>query len=131
VADTVDVDVIYSDPRRYVAKLTSISDGTGESAVAKVDISTLTLKDGSAAKKVVVEEIFWNIQGMTSVRLFFDHTTDDLIAPISGSGYLDLTAFGGFKDPASAGDTGDILLTTNGAASGGTYLIILVIRLEP
>lgn len=131
MADTVDSLDLYKGPERYALRLTNISDGTGESAVVKVDKSALTAGyTGAAPSKLVVEEIWYNIQGFTSVRLHWDHTTDDEIAVLSGSGYLDLTKFGGMVDPASAGDTGDIILTTNGNISGATYTIVLVVRLK-
>ena len=129
MADAVTTSVILAGGKHYIATFTNISDGTGESAVAKVDISTLTKSNGEVPTKTRIKEIFWNIQGFTSVRLLWDHTTDDLIAPLSGSGYLDLHDIGGKIDPASAGGTGDILLTTNGGVSGSTYLIVLVVEL--
>lgn len=129
MADSVDSLVVQSGGKRHIVRLTNISDGTGESAVVKVDLSTLVKSDGSVPTRTSVEEIFWNIQGFTSVRLYWDHTTDDEIAVLSGSGYLDMNGFGGLKDPASTGGTGDILLTTAGAVSGATYTIILVVEL--
>ncbi len=129
MADSVDSLVVYNGKRKYIVRLTNVSDGTGESAVIKVDISTLFKLDGTAPTKTSVKEIYWNIQGFSSVRLFWDHTTDDEIAMLSGSGYMDLTETPGLVDPASAGGTGDILLTTANAASGATYTIILVVEL--
>jgi hypothetical protein len=131
MADTVDSLVVFSGRRRRVVRLTNISDGTGESGVAKVDKSALTGPDGTEPGKIVVEEIQYAIQGFTSVRLHWDHTTDDEIALLpSGSGYMGHVKTGGLVDPGSAGDTGDILLTTAGAVSGATYDITLVLRLK-
>ena len=131
MADTVDSLVVFKGQRRYSVRLTNVSDGTGESAVPKVDISTLTGPNGIAPTKTVVEEIQWSIQGFTNVSLFWDHTTDDEIAKLgSGNGYFNFRQLGGLTDPASAGGTGDILLTTAGAVSGATYDITLVIRLK-
>jgi hypothetical protein len=66
-----------------VVNCTSESDGTGESAVAKIDISTFTCRNGSAATYSIVHRIEYNVTGM-SVRLHWDHTTDDTIAELSG-----------------------------------------------
>lgn len=131
MADTVDVKVVHNGTRRYVVHLTNISDGTGESVVVKVDVSTLTGPNGIAPTYTAIEEIQWSIQGFTSVRLFWDATTDDEIAMLaSGNGYLNFRPVGGLVDPKSSGTVGDILLTTAGAVSGATYDITLVLRLK-
>jgi hypothetical protein len=131
MADTVDVTALFVGRRRAAYRLTNVSDGTGENAVAKVDISTLTGPNGvSATTKTVVEQIEWSIQGFTSVRLFWDHTTDDEIAVLSGAGFKDYRDYGGLVDPGSTGGTGDVLLTTAGAAAGATYDITITLRLK-
>jgi hypothetical protein len=131
MADTVDSKVVFSGQRRRAVRLTNVSDGTGESAVVKVDVSAITGPDGSATTYTVVEEIQYAIQGFTSVRLLWDATTDDEIAMLpSGSGYLNYKEIGGLVDPKSSGTVGDILLTTAGAVSGATYDITLVLRLK-
>lgn len=129
MADTVDSLVLQSGGKHHIVRLTNISDGTGESGVVKVDLSTLVKSDGQVPTRSRVKEIFWNMQGFTSVRLYWDHTTDDEIAVLTGGGYLDLHPVGGLLDPASTGGTGDIILTTAGAASGATYTIMLVVEL--
>lgn len=120
MADAVTSQVLFNGSRRVVKAFTSISDGTGESAVTKVDISALI----GAPTAVSILKIWYEVVGM-SVKILFDHTTDDLALVLSGHGFWDFTSFGGFKDPASAGDTGDILFTTTGHTSGDTYTIIL------
>lgn len=130
MADTVDTLTVFRGTRRQAYRFTNVSDGTGESAVIKVDISTLVGPDGTAPTAVAVEEILWNMQGFTSVRLFWDHTTDDEIAVLSGNGYKNLVKVGGLMDPRSTGGTGDVLLTTAGAVSGAVYDITLVLKLK-
>jgi len=130
MADTVDTIVVFNGTRKKTLRLTNVSDATGESAVVKADISTYTGPDGTAPTKVVIEEIEWAIQGFTSVRLFWDHTTDDEIAVLTGVGSVSWKDFGGLVDPASSGGTGDIILTTAGAVSGATYDISITFRLK-
>ena len=131
MADTVDTLNVFTGGNRIVRRFTNISDATGESAVIKVDISTLTGPNGNAPSKLVVEEIQSDVQGFASVRLFWDATTDDEIAMLgTGKDYRNYKNVGGLVDPASSGATGDILLTTNGAVSGATYDITLVLRLK-
>jgi len=127
MTDAVSSTVIADGQRNYIIKLTNISDGTGESAVTKIDISTLTGPDGSnAPSNFAVKSIEYDVQGFSSVRLFFDATADDEMAVLSGQGYFDYSgAF--FNDPKSTGATGDIKLTTAGAVTGATYDITLAL----
>jgi hypothetical protein len=130
MADAVTTKTLLGNNNRVAVRLTNISDGTGESAVAKLTLSSYTLTNGSIPTKAAIEEIYWSIQGFTSVRLLWDHTTDvviDVLAP--GSGYRPYQDFGALGD-VGTGDTGNILLTTAGAISGATYDILLVVKLS-
>ena len=129
MADTVTVETIFSGQRRKVIHLTGISDGTGESAVIKMDISTFTFNNGQVPTYTTIDMIDYNIQGFTAVRLYWDHTTDDEIALLpAGNGTIDWNAIGGKTDPRTTGGTGDIVLTTDGETSGATYDITLYVR---
>lgn len=138
MADAVTTITLSNSPERIGVHLTSISDGTGESAVIKVDKSTLTSTLGTEPASLDIEDIRWAIQGMTSVRLLWDHTTDDVAMCLTGSGYDQFIAGAGgdyppkgLADPRSSGGTGDLLLTTNGAVSGATYDITIWLRKTP
>ena len=135
MVDAVTSNVALNNRNVYVIHLTNISDGTGEAAVIKVDKSTLL--DANAAEPAALDIIScrWSIQGFASVRILWDHTTDDLALALAGSGYdefgdakigVNVIAGRALPDPRSAGGAGDILLTTNGAVSGATYDITLV-----
>jgi hypothetical protein len=115
----------------YSARFTNISDGTGESAVAKITLSSLIGPQNIAPTAVKIREILYNIQGFSSVRILFDHTTDDVAAVLpAGTGYMDFTGLNGLMDPRSAGATGNILFTTVGASATATYDITLVVELK-
>jgi hypothetical protein len=131
MADTVDVKTVFSGRNRHVLHLTNISDGTGESGVVKLDISTLVGPDGTPPTKTVIEELQWSIRGFSDVRLFWDHDVDDEIDILAaGSGYFNYIGAGGLVDPGSTGGTGDIILTTSGTAVGNTYDITISLRLK-
>ena len=130
MADAVDSRVLRSDKTHYTIHLTNISDGTGESAVAKIDKSALTGPDNTEPRKLAILSARWAIQGFTSVRLLFDHSTDDEFMVLANNGYENYEEVGGFADPASSGGTGDLLLTTAGAVSGATYDITLRVKLR-
>ncbi len=132
MADRVDTLVLRNQPGEYAVGWMNKSDGTGEAAVIKLDISTLAgpLGDGVAPTSVSVAEISWCIQGFTSVELLWDHNTDDEIDILSGAGYRNYRDLSYLVDPKSAGGTGDVLLTTTGAVAGATYDIAICFRLN-
>lgn len=123
MVDTVQTNTIHDGSRRTVRQFLNSSDGTGESAVVKMDASADT------ADKYSIQEVEYDIQGFTGVSIYFDATTDDeaLYLP-AGSGYKSFVASGGLHDPSSSGATGDIVFTTVDAASGATYDIILHLK---
>jgi len=131
MADTTDVQYIFKGTRKIKVKLTGISDGTGETTISKVDISSLIGPDGTAPTKTVVESIEANVQGFSSVKLYWDHTANDELAVLgTGFSYYDWNDVGGFTDPGSTGGTGDILLTSTGATATATYDIVITARLK-
>lgn len=130
MADTTDIQVIHSGPRRYSIKMSSYSDGTGEIDAIKIDKSTLIGPNGVEPSKLVIEEIEWNLQGYNYVILEWDRTTDQEIAVLgTSSGYKNYRPVGGLCDNATGG-TGDLVLTTSGAVAGASYDITLVVRLK-
>lgn len=121
MADAVTSQILVDSATNVVMKLTNISDGTGEAAVLKVDVSTLT----GAPDKVKITGIDYDISGM-SVNLLWDATTDVtgiVLAP--GQAQMDFTKIGGLINNAGTGVTGDIMLTTIGHSAGDTYSIVL------
>ena len=129
MADAVATRVQSNGARWYEVTFTNISDGTGESAVVKIDKSTLVNELGLEPDTLSIYRIGWSIQGFTSVRILYDHTTDDVaFVCAAGNGYWDEKFEGApIKDPDSTGGTGDILFTTAGAVSGATYTITMLV----
>ncbi len=130
VADIVNTQVVYNGFRRYSVHLTNESDGTGESAVTKIDISTLTVADGGVATYMTIDWIEYAVSGFNYVVLEFDATTNDEIGVLKGQSVLDWEAKGGLTDPKSTGTTGDIILTTDGGSNGASYDITIHARLK-
>ncbi len=130
MADTVTSNVVFKGSRKYAIELTCLSDGTGETNVTKVDISTLTLANGQPCTRTAIEEIAWDVQGFSSVKLSWDHSTDDTAMRMSGRGSVSYAHLGYLFDPASSGGTGDLLLTSTGAAANATYTITVVLQLR-
>ena len=131
MADAVASQIIVDGPSFVVIKLTNISDGTGESAVTKVDVSALEAdsRTGLSCTDVNIERIWWQCIGM-KVRILFDADTDVMAIELGEyqSGDHDYSIFGGLINNAGTGKTGDVKFTTVGASSGDTYTVILYMR---
>ena len=130
MADAVTSQTLFDGDKHVVMKFTNISDGTGESAVKKVDVSALESDIyGNTCSSVAIEKIWWQCIGM-KVRMFFDATSAACIIELgeNQSGYHDYSEFGGIKNNAGSGKTGDVDFTTVGHSSADTYTIILKMR---
>lgn len=122
MADAVTSRTLLDGPKTTVMKFTNISDGTGESAVQKVDASALQ----GAPSSLKITRVWFATAGM-SVRILFDATADvlALLLPPDQCDCLDFRSIGGIGNNAGAGKTGDILFTTVGHTAGDTYDVIL------
>ena len=116
MADAVTTTTISDGTHKAVIQLTNLSDGTGESAVTKI-----------ACSSVLIEKVSHSIIGFTQVQLLFDATTDTIALGLAqdSNGHMDFSEFGGLKNTAGSGKTGDINLTTIGASSNDSYVIVL------
>ena len=129
MADAVTSQTIQDGQKTAILKFTNVSDGTGESAVKKVDVSALEKNDkGESCTSVSISRIYWACAGM-GVNIEVDATSNVLAiglpADSTGDEYYDL--FTGIPNNAGSGVTGDIDFTTKGHSSGDTYSIILVL----
>ena len=129
MADAVTSTTLLDSDRLAIIQLTNTSDGNGESAVTKVDVSALQPNNyGKACTGVRLAKIVYSTFGM-SVKLLWDATTDTICWDLN-SDYTtdeDFTEFGGIVNTAGTGKTGDIKLTTTGHSSGDSYVIVLTL----
>ena len=125
MADAVTSLTIFDGERIAVMKFTNISDGTGETAVTKVDVSALNPSSFSkACDGVTIEKVHYTIGGM-AVSVLWDATTDVpalVLAP--GQSTFDFTKIQ-LPNDAGTGKNGDVLFSTISASAGDTYTIIL------
>jgi hypothetical protein len=132
MADAVTSQTIVDGAKTAVLKFTNVSDGSGESAVKKVDVSALaSTQDGQTCTGATIEKIWWQCNGM-KVQLLFDATSNVFCIELgeNQSGYHDYSTFGGLPNNAGSGVTGDILFTTVGHSSNDTYTVVLQVRKE-
>ena len=141
MADAVTSQTLFDDGGHVCMLFTNVSDGTGESAVTKVDASALV--GGGTSTRYAVEAIAWANVGM-GFNLLWDASTDVLFfttGNTTSQGFIDfINGTGGNRGPGSgagktgitnnagSGINGDILLTTNGHSSGDVYWFMLWLR---
>lgn len=130
MADTVTSQTIVNGPSKLIMKFTNTSDGTGESAVKKVDVSSFTVGNpidtttATTCTEVTIDRIWYNNSGM-DVQLLWDASTDvEAIHLKDSHGEFDFTSFGGLTNNASS-PTGDIMFTTANHTSADWYWIVL------
>ena len=131
MADIVSTTTIADNPREAVIAFQYQYVDTGnESAVLKIDVSSLAANsDGEACTGVRILECWWVISAMT-VEILADASTDVMMLHLTEgqSGYQDFTSFGGLPSSKTYGTspTGDVKFTTTGAgAAGDAYQIVL------
>jgi len=127
MADAVTSQTILDGERLFIGKFTNISDGTGETAVVKIDVSALNPNAfGLACNGVKINKIWGTTHGM-QVRILFDATTDTFawMIPQNSDYLMDFSTFGGIPSNAGAGATGDVLFTTVDATAGDMYTVVI------
>jgi hypothetical protein len=127
MADAVTSQVLLDGERLYIAKFTNISDGTGETAVLKIDVSTLAPNAFNlACNGVKLNKVYATTHGM-EVRILWDATTDVFawMIPQNTNYLMDFSSFGGISNNSGAGSTGDVLFTTLDSTNGDMYSIVL------
>ena len=128
MADAVTATSVIDGPRTAVVYCTNTRDGTGESAVTKVDVSALSSRqDGTACTGVRLQKIVFTNVGM-GVKVLWNASTNVIAAqlPADYSDTLDYSDISGLPNvAASGGKTGDIKFTTVGHTSGATYSVVL------
>tara|TARA_R110000787_G_scaffold107453_4_gene215361 strand:- start:7098 stop:7505 length:408 start_codon:yes stop_codon:yes gene_type:complete len=128
MADAVATQTIQDDGKTAIFRFTNVSDGNGESAVAKIDVSALVSDPmtNAACTGVTIQKIYYSTIGM-GVKIFFNATTNVLAWQLNAdwSDTLDLTDFSGIPNNSGSGKNGDILFTTVGHTAGDVYNVIM------
>ena len=131
MADAVATQTIQEDGKTAIFRFTNVSDGTGESAVNKIDVSGLSPDPmtNKACTSVTLQCIWYSTVGM-GVKIFFDASTNVLAWELRADDArtIDFTNFTGIPNNAGSGKTGDILFTTVGHSSGDVYNVILQVK---
>jgi Ethanolamine utilization protein EutJ (predicted chaperonin) len=127
MADAVTSQTLLDGERLAIMKFTNISDGTGETAVTKVNVANLAKSaSGLACTGVTVTKITCVCHGM-EVRMLWDATTDVpfFLAAVNTNYQNDFANIGGITNNAGAGKNGNIVFSTSDATAGDTYTVVL------
>ncbi len=130
MADTVTTQTIADTSGvKFVAKLTNLSDGSGETLVKKIDASELTFmsEDGNRT----IARVYYSINTSdrkSGVEILWDGATNAIALFLSGQGFMDFRTDGNSIPNNATTPTGDVLLSTKNFASGDNYTIIVEFR---
>jgi len=127
MADAVTSQTLLDGERLAIMKFTNISDGTGESAVTKVNVANLAKSaSGLACTAVTVTKITSVCHGL-EVRMYWDATTDVpfFLSTINTNYENNFSNIGGITNNSGTGKNGNIVFSTADASSGDTYTVVL------
>ena len=130
MADTVTTQTIADTSGvKFVAKLTNLSDGSGETLVKKIDASELKFmsEDGNRS----IARVYYSINTSdrkSGVEILWDGATNATALFLSGQGFMDFRTDGNSIPNNATTPTGDVLLSTKNFASGDNYTIIVEFR---
>jgi len=127
MADAVTSQTLMDGERVAIMKFTNISDGTGETAVTKVNVANLARSGfNQACTGVTVTKITSVCHGM-EVRMYWDATTDVpfFLGTVNTNYENDFSKIGGITNNAGAGKNGNIVFSTSDATAGDTYTVVL------
>ena len=114
---------------KYVAKMTNISDGSGETLVKKIDASSATFMTEDGSRKIA--KIWWSVnttKSNASVELVWGGETNATAMLLNGQGYWDLRTAGNEIINNATTPTGDVLLSTRDFVVGDNYTILVEFR---
>ena len=114
MADIVSTQVLSATSGvKYVAKMTNISDGSGESLVKKIEASSATFMTEDGSRKIA--KIWWSVnttKSNASVELVWGGETNATAMLLNGQGYWDLRTAGNEIVNNATTPTGEVLLST-------------------
>ena len=135
MVDTVTVTPIFDGAKYCVYQFTNKSDGTGETAVKKIDLVDLvgdlgTLGNGRGVKSLTFVDASWTVSGFNWVEALWSRPpANRQILVMAGTDGVSLASVGNKRDTGRGlGGTGNILITTNGGASGSSYAIRMMFK---
>jgi hypothetical protein len=128
MADTVTVQTLRDDRNNYVVKMTNISDGTGETNVKKVDITSLV--GYQAGARLSLRRVDWSLDnGYAQLKWEGANTASHktIVTMSSANPSFDMLDNAAVPNNAT-GATGSVLLSTTGFTSSSHYTVVAQFR---
>jgi len=125
MANVLTSQTILDGERLAIIKVTGFVDTT-ETAVVKVDVSTLNSQGGLACTGCILNKIWSQTHGC-EVQLLWAASTPLMIItlPQNNNYFMDYSMFGGIPNNSTTGKTGDISFTTQDVSAGDTYSVVM------
>ncbi len=136
--NTITQTTLVQGKRTFINYITLVSDGSEETDLLIFDSSVVYAAVGLTDTLSASIEKVWFTGSKTAnagtIVLEYDASTDVVAVPITNSVasnwlVMDFTDFGGLKNYAGSGKTGDVNLTTTGLDAGDSFIIVLQMRL--
>ncbi len=129
MANTITNNVLLDCSSERIVSFTLVSDGTQETDLILYDSSSFS---GIDTQNCTLLRLYYSTSTFerAGVKLEFDGSTDMFITslPFEATSKMDFRYFGGIRNTAQAGRTGDITLTTTNLKINDTITIIMEIR---
>ena len=124
-------DTMGESTRRIKVRVSgTTSDGTADSGIQVIDKSDLKGPNGTEPSSLAVDSVEWNAGEMDVLVLEWDHSTNNEIYTLTGSDEVDWSCAGGLIDPKTNDGTGDIVVSSEGGASGSKFAFTICCRLK-
>lgn len=126
MADTVNTQILANGPVNLIVKYTNLSDGTGESAVQKLDATSVSngYKGVAPGIYLKLKRIQYDVRNM-GLQILWDATADEVMLNI-GQASDDKFFNPPLRVPVGlAGATGSVNFTTIGAMINSTYSVVM------
>lgn len=121
MADNV-VTQIYDGAHNLVVNIQDLSDGTGLTLLKIVDVTTLNPNPGT---HLVLWRINYDVKG-GQVILYWEATTNELLVVMQDEeATREFGNYGGLKNNAGTGVTGNVLLSTQGFVANSSFSLSL------
>jgi hypothetical protein len=121
MADLV-VTQLYDGARNVVVNIQDLSDGTGLNLLKIINVALLVPNPGIYLK---LYKVNYDVKG-GQVILYWEATSDELLLLMQDEeATRDFSGFGGIKNNAGAGVTGNVLLSTQGFVANSSFTLNL------
>jgi hypothetical protein len=125
MANALATQILVDGARNAVVKITGVVDTADITATDVVDPASFT----PTPTRLRIDKITYSVEGGLAVRLWWDASSDVLIASLTDSSEIGARDYGGLINNAGSGITGKIQLTTEGWAGGAVYSFTVVLEM--